>query len=96
MAEDQTAPGVGEGPAKVISISLPEGTLRALRETAGGRGVSALVTVAVEEHLRNRATLEYLSEYEHEHGPFTAEERKAAADVWADAEQRESRWPEAG
>ena len=29
--------GVGEGPAKVVSISLPEGTVRALRELAGRR-----------------------------------------------------------
>ncbi|MBO0802519.1 MAG: hypothetical protein J2P25_05525 [Nocardiopsaceae bacterium] len=93
-------PGVGEGPAKVVSVSLPEGTVLALRELAGPRGLSALVDAAVGQYLRNRATAAYLDEYQREHGAFTAQERRAAADVWADAEQRAERargtWPAAG
>ena len=84
-------PGVGEGPAKVVSVSLPEGTVLALRELAGPRGVSALVDAAVEQYLRNRMTAAYLDAYQHEHGAFTAEERRAAADVWADAERMTAR-----
>lgn len=80
-------PGVGEGPAKVVSISLPEGTVHALREMAGPRGTSALVEAALEQYLRNRLTAAYLDEYEHEHGAFTQEERQAAVDIWADAER---------
>lgn len=93
-------PGVGEGPAKVLSVSLPEGTVLALRELAGPRGVSALVDAAVEQYLRNRMTAAYLDEYQKEHGAFTADERRAAADVWAAAEQLAGReqgtWSEAG
>lgn len=96
MADEQAGPGIGEGPAKAISVSLPEGTVRALRDSAGGRGVSAIVAAAVEEHLRNQATHEYLAEYEQEHGAFTGEEKREAADVWARAEEREGQWREAG
>jgi post-segregation antitoxin (ccd killing protein) len=95
VAEEEAEPGLGEGPAKAISVSLPEGTVRALRDYAGNRGVSALVAVAIEEHLRNQATRAYLAEFEEEHGPFTSTERQAAADVWSAAERRESRWHEA-
>ncbi|HVT67292.1 MAG TPA: hypothetical protein VHF26_06055 [Trebonia sp.] len=96
----ETVPSVGEGPAKVVSVSLPEGTVRALRELAGPRGLSALVDTAVGQYLRNRLTGAYLEEYEREHGAFTAEERHAAAEVWADAERiagsDQGTWPEAG
>ncbi|MEV8390690.1 MULTISPECIES: hypothetical protein [unclassified Streptomyces] len=95
MVDEQTGPGIGEGPAKAISVSLPEGTVRALRDSAGGRGVSAIVAAAVEEHLRNQATLAYLEEYEREHGAFTPAEKQEAADVWARAERREGEWREA-
>lgn len=93
---DETVPGVGEGPAKVVSVSLPEGTVRALRQLAGRRGLSSLVDAAVQEYLRNRLTAAYLEEYEQEHGRFTEEERRSAAEVWADAERRQARWPAAG
>ncbi|MEU5425991.1 hypothetical protein AB0H73_10335 [Streptomyces olivoreticuli] len=96
MADEQSAPGIGEGPAKAISVSLPEGTVQALRASAGGRGVSAIVATAVEEHLRNQATLAYLDEFEQESGAFTAGEKQAAADIWAQAEEREGQWREAG
>jgi hypothetical protein len=49
--------------------------------------MSALVDAAVEQYLRNRLTGAYLDEYEQEHGTFTPEERRAAADIWADAER---------
>lgn len=96
METNPPEPGIGEGPAKAISVSLPEGTVRALRQTVGNRGVSALIATAVEEHLRNRATLDYLAEYEKEQGPFTAEEKQEAADIWSRAETRETEWPAAG
>ena len=97
---NDTVPGVGEGPAKVVSVSLPEGTVLALREIAGPRGLSALVDAAVEQYLRNRMTAAYLDTYQQDHGDFTADERRAAADVWAEAEQVAERengtWPAAG
>lgn len=96
MTVEGAEPGIGEGPAKAISVSLPEGTVRALRETAGARGVSALVAAAVEEHLRNQATLAYLAAYEEEHGSFTPQEQRAAAEIWSQAEEREAQWRDAG
>ncbi|MFE1957074.1 hypothetical protein [Streptomyces sp. NPDC059479] len=54
------------------------------------------MAAAVEEHLRNQAAHEYLAEYEQEHGAFTGEEKREAADVWARAEEREGQWREAG
>ena len=93
-------PGVGEGPAKVVSVSLPEGTVLALRELAGPRGMSALVDAAVEQYLRNRLTAAYLDAYQQENGAFTADERREAAQVWAEAERLAEReqgpWPAAG
>lgn len=97
MEESESVePGIGEGPAKAISVSLPEGTVRALRGMVGPRGVSALIATAIEEHLRNLATAAYLAEYEDEYGDFAEDEKRAAADVWARAEQRESQWRAAG
>ncbi|MGO8896673.1 MAG: hypothetical protein ACLP8X_21545 [Streptosporangiaceae bacterium] len=93
---DSKAPGVGEGPAKVVSVSLPEGTVLALRELAGRRGLSALVDAAVQEYLRNHLTAAYLEQYEREHGRFTEEERRSAAEVWEGAERRQAQWPAAG
>jgi hypothetical protein len=93
---ESKVPGVGEGPAKVVSVSLPEGTVLALRELAGRRGLSALVDAAVQEYLRNQLTAAYLEAYEREHGQFTEEERRSAAEVWADAERRQAQWPAAG
>jgi hypothetical protein len=93
---ESKAPGVGEGPAKVVSVSLPEGTVRALRELAGRRGLSALVDAAVQEYLRNQLTAAYLEKYQQEYGRFTEEERRSAAEVWADAESRQAQWPATG
>lgn len=95
-------PGVGEGPAKVVSVSLPEGTVLALREIAGTRGVSAFVSAAVERYLRDRLTDEYLGAYHREHGPFTPEEMREMHEIWADAERiaererEEGLWPTEG
>ncbi|MGW4645717.1 hypothetical protein [Kitasatospora sp. NPDC004289] len=96
MAEDDAVPGIGEGAAKVVSISVPEGTLLALREAAGARGLSAFITAAMEQRLRDLATLEYLDRIEAEHGPSTAEELQEAADIWAAADAGEAQWRKAG
>jgi hypothetical protein len=79
--------GVGEGPAKVVSVSLPEGTVLALRELAGPRGLSALVDAAVQQFLRNRLTAIEIDNYQRIHGPFTQADQQAAAAVWAAAER---------
>jgi hypothetical protein len=83
--------GLGEGPAKVVSVSLPEGTVHALREIAGPRGLSALVDAAVQQYVRNRLTAAYLESYQQEQGAFTADERRSAADLWTSAERLAAR-----
>jgi len=99
---DEPMFGVGEGPAKVVSVSLPEGTVLALRELAGPRGLSALVDAAVQQYLRNRLTAIELGDYERQHGAFTQADRQAAADIWADAERitaeaaENKQWPANG
>ncbi|MEU3407345.1 hypothetical protein ABZ766_25845 [Streptomyces sp. NPDC006670] len=92
MDAEATPPGIGEGPAKVISVSLPEGTVHALRSRVGARGVSAMVAAAIEQHLRNQVLDEYLTEYQEEFGAFTEEERRQADAVWASAEEAEAAW----
>lgn len=96
MDDDESGPFLGQGPAKVISVSLPEGTVRALREIAGPRGVSALIKTAVEKHLRDEAVRADLAEYQETHGAFTEEEIHAASEVWERARQRDSQWRSAG
>ena len=76
----------------MISVSLPEGTVRALRSRVGPRGVSALVASAIEQHLRNRATADYLTEYEQRGDAFTADEIDEAEDIWRRAEAAEKAW----
>ncbi|MFJ5551767.1 hypothetical protein [Streptomyces sp. NPDC093225] len=95
MDAEPTPPGLGEGPAKVISVSLPEGTVHALREAVGARGVSAFVASAVEQQLRHKAMETYIAEYEEEFGAFTEAEREEAAGEWARAEEAEARWQRA-
>jgi hypothetical protein len=96
MMSEHVDRGIGEGPAKVISVSLPEGTVQALRDATGNRGISALVAAAVERELRDRATAAYIAEFEREHGAFTEDEKQAADALWAEAERRETQWREAG
>lgn len=91
LMSDDAVLGVGEGPAKVVSVSLPEGTVLALREVAGTRGVSAFVTAAVERSLRDRLTDEYLDAYQKEHGAFTDEEMREADAIWEAAERKAGR-----
>lgn len=83
---------IGEGPAKVISISMPEGTLNALRERVGKRGLSAAITAAMERQLRDEAFDAYITEYVNEHGEFTEEERSRSQAILARAAEREAAW----
>jgi hypothetical protein len=106
MTEEQPGPGIGEGPSKAISVSLPEGTLEALRAVAGKRGVSAFIAAAVEQKLRDIATDQYIAEYEAEHGEITEEElttladklgqaRKAREDLAIEFKEEQAEWRQA-
>lgn len=90
--EEHPRYAIGEGPAKVASISFPEGTLDALRHLVGKRGLSAVVTEAVERELRNRARDAYMDEIEREHGPVTEEQQTEIDAIWARAAEREAQW----
>jgi hypothetical protein len=46
----------------------------------------------VDETSRTRATLGYLAEFERQHGAFTEEEKRRAAEMWSRAEDRERSW----
>lgn len=83
---------VGEGPATVVSISLPRGTLDALRAIAGRRGVSAAVAESLERLLRDRARDAYLDAFHEEHGEFTDEETAEVHAAWARAAEKEKSW----
>jgi hypothetical protein len=55
-----------------------------------GVGEGPIVVAAVQEHLRNLLTAAYLEDYQRKHGPFTRQERRAAAEIWIDAERGQS------
>lgn len=84
--------GIGQGPSKVISVSMPEGTLNALRERVGKRGLSAAITAAMERQLRDEVFDAHIAEYVREHGDFTEQERSSAREIIADAIARDAQW----
>jgi len=92
VLEEQIRYLIGEGPAKVVSISMPEGTLHALRELVGKRGLSAAVSEAVEDRLRDAAFSQTLAEIIKERGEFTAEETARARAILDDALEGTAEW----
>jgi len=92
VLEEEARYLIGEGPAKVVSISMPEGTLHALRKLVGKRGLSAAVTATMEKRLRDEAFDQDLAEYVKEHGDFTDEERAQSRAILAEAMARDAAW----
>ena len=92
ILEEEAHYAIGEGPAKVVSVSVPEGTLDAFRKLVGKRGLSASLTAAMERELRDQARDAHMDQVEREHGPVTAEQRTEIDAIWARAAERESRW----
>ncbi|WP_327589161.1 hypothetical protein OHA25_20680 [Nonomuraea sp. NBC_00507] len=82
---------IGEGTAKVISVSLPEGTVNALKKVAGSRGLSAMVASVLERELRHLLLRAEIDDYQREHGAFTEEEREAARALFDEATRRVAR-----
>lgn len=62
-----TAPG--EGPVRPVSVSLHEGTIAALKERTGKRGMSAYVEALIQRQLERDKLRELIEEAEAEHGP---------------------------
>ncbi|MER8069046.1 hypothetical protein ABTZ59_12215 [Streptomyces sp. NPDC094034] len=75
-----TPPVPGEGPTRPVSVSLHEGTIAALKERTGRRGMSAYVEALIQRQLERERLRELIEDAEAQHGPVdpTAVEAKRA------------------
>ncbi|MCX4437160.1 MULTISPECIES: hypothetical protein [Streptomyces] len=71
MADDDFLPG--DGPSSGISVSLTAGTLQAIRERVGRRGVSAYLERAAQRQIERDNLDELIADFEEAHGPADAE-----------------------
>ncbi|WP_372410161.1 hypothetical protein [Streptomyces luteireticuli] len=72
MAEDaEFAPG--DGPTSGVSITLTEGTLQAIRERVGRRGVSAYLERAAQRQIERDNLDELIASFDQAHGPADPE-----------------------
>jgi len=62
-------PAPGEGPVRPVSVSLHEGTIAALKERTGKRGMSAYVEALIQRQLERERLRELIEDAEAEHGP---------------------------
>ncbi|MCX5391337.1 hypothetical protein ABZY68_18320 [Streptomyces sp. NPDC006482] len=65
-------PGPGEGPTRPISVSLHEGTIAALKERTGKRGMSSYIEALVQRQLERERLRELIEDAEAELGPADA------------------------
>lgn len=92
-SSDALAPG--EGPASKVSVSLPEGTVRAIRERVGARQFSRFVAEATERELRRQNLDDLIAAHEREHGEVPADLIERAEELWDEAERRHAAWVDA-
>lgn len=71
MAEAPDFPP-GDGPSSGISVSLTAGTLHAIRERVGKRGVSAYLEAAAQRQIERDNLDELLADFEKANGPADA------------------------
>ncbi|WLW52063.1 hypothetical protein [Streptomyces sp. YU58] len=64
-----TSPAPGEGPVRPVSVSLHEGTIAALKERTGKRGMSAYVEALIQRQLERERLRELIEDAETAHGP---------------------------
>jgi hypothetical protein len=64
-----TPPAPGEGPTRPVSVSLHEGTIAALKERTGNRGMSAYVEALIHRQLERDRLRELIEDAESKHGP---------------------------
>ncbi|MFC5724462.1 hypothetical protein ACFP1Z_30335 [Streptomyces gamaensis] len=89
MAEEtEFAPG--DGPTSGISVTLTTGTLQAIRERVGRRGVSAYLEQAAQRQIERDNLDELIAAFDEAHGPADPEA------VAAKRARLTSRTPEAG
>jgi hypothetical protein len=75
-----TPPVPGEGPTRPVSVSLHEGTIAALKERTGRRGMSAYIEALIQRQLERDRLRELIEDAEAEHGqvdPAAVEAKRA-------------------
>lgn len=68
MTDDDTDFPPGDGPTSGISISLTAGTLQAIRERVGKRGVSAYLERAAQRQIERDNLDELIADFDKTHG----------------------------
>jgi hypothetical protein len=63
----------GDGPTSGTSVILTTGTLRAIRERVGKRGVSAYLERAAQRQIERDDLDELIADFDQVHGPATLE-----------------------
>jgi hypothetical protein len=72
MAENLDFPP-GDGPSSGISVTLTAGTLRAIRERVGKRGVSAYLETAAQRQIERDLLDELVADLDEANGPADPE-----------------------
>jgi hypothetical protein len=65
-----------------VSVTLDVNLVEQARAAAGEGGLSAFLNTALARELQRARLTELLHEFEAEHGPITAEDRKQLDDQW--------------
>ncbi|MCJ0869665.1 hypothetical protein [Streptomyces sp. AP-93] len=73
MADDDTNFPPVDGPTSGISVSLTAGTLQAIRERVGKRGVSAYLERAAQRQIERDNLDELIADFDKTHGPTDPE-----------------------
>ncbi|MEV7386501.1 hypothetical protein [Streptomyces sp. NPDC091215] len=73
MADDDVVFPPGDGPTSGISVTLTAGTLRAIRERVGKRGVSAYLEKAAHRQIERDDLDELIADLDRTHGPADPE-----------------------
>ncbi|MET9493413.1 hypothetical protein [Streptomyces sp. NPDC006552] len=69
MADDDVDFSPGDGPTSGISVTLTAGTLQAIRERVGKRGVSAYLEKAAQRQIERDNLDELVADFDEVHGP---------------------------
>ncbi|UUU21552.1 hypothetical protein [Streptomyces sp. DSM 40750] len=73
MADDSVDFLPGEGPTSGVSVTLTAGTLQAIRERVGKRGVSAYLERAAQRQIERDNLDELIADFDKAHGPADPE-----------------------
>lgn len=73
VTDDDTDFPPGDGPTSGISVTLTAGTLQAIRERVGKRGVSAYLEKAAQRQIERDNLDELIADFDKVHGPADPE-----------------------